>query len=138
MAPVSLPPPPRRALVVDDSVVSRGLLVSAVGRYGFAGEEADNAGDALRRLLYEEFALALVDLHMPGVDGVQLLRLLRTRGCPVPIVLVTASTDMHIVRHAIKLGAADYLPKPFDAASVGDALGRLYGVDAASLLAAPA
>jgi CheY-like chemotaxis protein len=119
---------------VDDSPVARVALVSAVGHYGFSGEEAESAADALRRLLYEDFALALIDLHMPVVDGVQLLRLLRARGSGVPVILVSATSDMHLVRHTIKLGVADYLPKPFDLASVGGALGRLYGVDPASLL----
>ncbi|MFL5264810.1 MAG: response regulator [Anaeromyxobacteraceae bacterium] len=137
MAPITLPPPPRRALIVDDSPAARAALASAVGHYGFAAEEVDSGGDALRRLLYEEFALALVDLQMPVVDGVQLLRLLRTRGSRVPVILVSATQDMHLVRHTVKLGASDYLPKPFDVASVGESLGRLYGVSPASLLVRP-
>jgi DNA-binding response OmpR family regulator len=121
---------------VDDSPTARAALVSALARYGFAGEGADNAADALRRLLYEDFALALVDLQMPGVDGVQLLRLLRTRGNHVPVILVTATSDMGLLNTTVKLGAADYVPKPFDEASVGAALGRMYQVDPASLLMA--
>ncbi len=103
-----------RILIVDDHPLFREALTAAVHK-GVAHAEVTQAGslDAARQALdaTDEFDLALLDLRMPGVQGLSGLIFLRTQYPNVPVVIVTASEDEAIIRKALKLGAAGYVPK---------------------------
>ena len=114
-----------RVLVVEDDAVVARLHCRFVARVpGFApvGVAASAAqADALVRTLRPD--LMLLDLGLPGADGVTLLRALRGRAEAVEVIAVTAATATATVRATVQLGVVDYLVKPFDQDRLRKALG---------------
>jgi DNA-binding NtrC family response regulator len=108
-----------RVLVVDDEAGMRAGLAEVLRRGGFAVEDAATAEDALERLTAGAPDLLVTDLRLPGRSGVELLRELRNRGIGVPVVVITAHGTIEDAVAAMKLGAVDFLAKPF---SPGDLL----------------
>jgi DNA-binding response OmpR family regulator len=103
-----------RILVVeDDSLVAdairRGLTMS-----GFAVDCASDAGKATTALAAEHFDLALLDIELPGVDGLTFLRRLRHSGTQLPVMILTARETLATKVQALDLGADDFLIKPFE------------------------
>lgn len=118
----------RRALVIDDSLGIRERLSAILEGFGFTCDQAEN-GSAALRILYgtpRSYVIVFVDVEMPLVDGPTLLRILRARHYRTIPVLVTGTKDTKRLAATITLGAADYLPKPFDEADVRALLDRLY------------
>jgi two-component system nitrogen regulation response regulator GlnG len=103
-----------RILVADDEDSIRWVLATALIGAGHVVEQADNGATALERLRAEPFDLALVDIRMPGMDGLQLLTQLREADNQTPIVIITAQNTMANAIEAMKRGAYDYVTKPFD------------------------
>lgn len=100
-------------VVVDDEVEVRELIRDYLTRHGFAVSTADG-GAAMRAILSERPAhLVILDLRMPGEDGLTLARYLRSHG-PVGIVMVTAASDTIDKVVGLEMGADDYISKPFD------------------------
>ncbi len=106
-----------RIVAVDDNPVVTELISSVLGQAGFEVEVAAGGGPALVILQRNPPDLLLLDLEMPGLDGLEVLRILRDeRVCAgVPVVLLTAESDGHYVARARELGAVGYLLKPFRA-----------------------
>jgi len=116
-----------RTLIVDDEALARSRLRTLLGDVGAAvavvsGEAADGA-EALARLRAESFDLVLLDIRMPGVDGVELARTLRAGAYPPAVVFVTAHAE-HAVT-AFELEAVDYLTKPVRAERLQQALQKV-------------
>ncbi|TFZ05508.1 response regulator [Ramlibacter henchirensis] len=102
-----------RLLVVDDDVSVRGMLREYMDRHGFAVSEAAS-GTEMREALDRELPdIVLLDVKMPGEDGLSLARFLRER-YDVGIIMVTASSDVVDRVVGLEVGADDYVPKPFD------------------------
>jgi len=102
----------QRILVVDDEAELRNLLTSYLGEQGFAVAAVDD-GDAMRRTLEATvFDLVILDLMLPGEDGLALCRELRSRS-RIPILMLTARGDELDRIIGLEMGADDYLPKPF-------------------------
>jgi two-component system phosphate regulon response regulator OmpR len=100
-------------VVVDDEAEVRELIRDYLSRHGFAVSVADG-GAAMRAILSERPAhLVILDLRMPGEDGLTLARYLRSHG-PVGIIMVTASSDTIDKVVGLEMGADDYIAKPFD------------------------
>lgn len=102
-----------RILVVEDDA----LVADAIGRglagAGFAVDRVDSAERAAGALAAEAFDLAIVDIGLPGMDGLDLLQRLRRGGNPLPVLILTARDGLADRVNALDLGADDYLPKPF-------------------------
>lgn len=75
---------------------------------------ADNCNQALRILETEDIDLVLVDIFMPGMNGLEMLAKIREAGHGVDVIMVTAARDTDSVKKALRLGAVDYLIKPFE------------------------
>ena len=103
-----------RILVADDEESIRWVLATALNGEGHTVEQVDSGDAALSRLQSEAFDLALVDIKMPGLDGLELLSKVRAAELPTPIVIITAQNTMVNAIEAMKRGAYDYLTKPFD------------------------
>jgi DNA-binding NtrC family response regulator len=103
-----------RILIVDDEETIRLALGELLRSDGHAVREAETGDVALAALDGAPADLVLADLRMPGMDGMQLLETVRARFPNTLVVLVTAQGDERIAVQALKLGAYDYLPKPFD------------------------
>jgi signal transduction histidine kinase len=107
-----------RALIIDDEMHIREMLRRMLKRTGYAGECAGNAEDALALLDGQEFDLVLTDLRMPGMDGIELVRVIRERNAHLPIIVVTGLSDAKTAVELIHNGADDYVVKPFDYSSL--------------------
>ncbi|SLN27611.1 Transcriptional regulatory protein OmpR [Roseovarius albus] len=105
--------PAPHLLIVDDDERIRGLLRKFLARNGFLVSVARDAGHARRILSGLEFDLIVMDVMMPGEDGVALTRSLRET-LQTPILLLTAKGDTDDRIAGLEAGADDYLPKPFE------------------------
>ncbi|SHI20714.1 osmolarity response regulator transcription factor OmpR [Ferrimonas marina] len=103
-----------KVLVVDDDVRLRGLLERYLVEQGFQVRSAANAEQMDRHLERENFHLLVLDLMLPGEDGLSICRRLREKENPIPIVMLTAKGDEVDRIIGLELGADDYLPKPFN------------------------
>lgn len=103
-------------LIVDDEETNRDILQRRIKKYGYTPVVAEGADEALKLLQDYNVDLILLDIMMPGVDGIQLLATLKEPGKfkSIPVVMLTAQNDKESVSQCIKLGAADYMLKPFD------------------------
>ena len=104
----------KRVLIVDDEPNVRLVLATALGSVGYSVVEAEDGQKALEHLgsAASSFDLALLDLQMPRMDGMELLSRLRNSGCTVPVVILTAHGSIPEAVAAMKLGAIDFLTKP--------------------------
>jgi DNA-binding NtrC family response regulator len=103
-----------RVLLVDDERTLRRVLARSLTRVGFEVVEVDNGLVALELLSRERFDLVVSDVQMPGMDGIALLEALSTAESAVPVVLISGSLEVQGKQEAIRLGAFDFLKKPFD------------------------
>lgn len=100
--------------VVDDDKSIRWVLERALAREGLAARTFDNAADLLRRLETEQPALIISDIRMPGMDGLSLLEALKRQRPEIPVIIMTAYSDLERTVAAYQGGAYEYLSKPFD------------------------
>ncbi|HVB78847.1 MAG TPA: sigma-54 dependent transcriptional regulator [Candidatus Binataceae bacterium] len=103
-----------RALIADDDPAIRLVLRHRLEAEGWRVEEAADSDAALEALRSGRFDVALVDIIMPGVGGLEVLTAAREQGCATPIVVITAASTMNNAIEALKRGARDYLTKPFE------------------------
>jgi DNA-binding response OmpR family regulator len=111
-----------RILVVEDEeAIAEGLLLN-LSRKGHASELARDGAEALRRAREGGWDLILLDVRLPEVDGFEVVRRLREAGDLTPILMLTARDQPDDKVYGLKLGADDYLVKPFD---LGELLARV-------------
>ncbi|MCG9698477.1 two-component system response regulator OmpR [Shewanella sp. Isolate11] len=103
-----------KILVVDDDMRLRALLERYLLEQGYQVRSAANAEQMDRLLERENFHLIVLDLMLPGEDGLSICRRLRQNGNSIPIVMLTAKGDEVDRIIGLELGADDYLPKPFN------------------------
>jgi DNA-binding response OmpR family regulator len=102
---------PVHVLLIDDDSAFTGMLAEYLVRDGFACAQAANPFDGLERALTERFDAVILDVMMPGMDGVELLRRLR-RERVIPVLMLTARGDSIDRIVGLELGADDYISKP--------------------------
>ena len=105
---------PPRLLVVDDEPELRELLGEYFGRHGWAVRLAEDAAAARRLLAQAPTDIVVLDVHMPGEDGLSLARWLRERHAGVGIVMLTTAAETVDRVVGLEIGADDYVPKPFE------------------------
>lgn len=115
----------QRLLYVDDEESLRTLVQSHLSLEGFDVETAANGHQAVAVLQKQEFDLVLLDLRMPDGDGFEVLRFLNERGSQVPVIVLTGVDDVSIASECVKLGAADYLTKPYNFHELIDSVERV-------------
>jgi response regulator NasT len=103
-----------RILIVDDDPLMASLLTHVLAAAGYDVRQAANAEDALNMIAVQEPHIALLDIQMPGMSGIELAGRLNTE-TSVPFMFLSASKDNDIVRRAVEHGAVGYLVKPIDA-----------------------
>ncbi|MEM6384941.1 MAG: response regulator [Pseudomonadota bacterium] len=106
--------PDAHLLIVDDDERIRGLLQKFLIRHGFLVSSARDAAHADRILSGLDFDMIVLDVMMPGEDGIAYCRRLRAAREHMPILLLTAKADTQDRIHGLEAGADDYLPKPFE------------------------
>jgi len=109
-------PDPCKLLVVDDNLQNRDLLLRRLTGSGYQVEVAQGGAEALEKINQAHFDLVLLDQVMPGMSGLDLLRLLRATHSPseLPVIMVSALNDSEAIVDAFDLGANDYVVKPID------------------------
>jgi FixJ family two-component response regulator len=108
--------------IVDDDIAMRDSLALLLGLKGFRTQIFASAENLLAAYTTNWFGCMLVDVRMPGMDGLQLHAELSRRECTVPIVIMTAYGDVATARGALKAGAEDFLEKPVDDSVLIDVL----------------
>jgi serine phosphatase RsbU (regulator of sigma subunit) len=111
------PSKPGRILVVDDNEMNRDMLSRRLQRRGHYVETAENGQQALDCVAAGETDLVLLDVMMPVLNGYETLERLQADPdlCHIPVVMISAVDEMESIVRCIQAGAADYLPKPFNA-----------------------
>jgi two-component system response regulator MprA len=104
---------PVNVLVVDDEPAVRGSLRRALGLEGYEISTADDGEDALEALAEYDFEAVILDIAMPGIDGIEVCRRVRRSGDRTPILMLTARDAVDDRVAGLDAGADDYLSKPF-------------------------
>ena len=104
----------QRILVADDEESMRWVLSKALKKKGFIVELAADGEEALKLIRAHSYDLAILDIKMPGVSGLELLDRVREFKSDLLVVIMTAEASMKNAVEAMKRGAYDYITKPFD------------------------
>lgn len=116
----------RTVLVVDDDPSIRLGLQRLLGEVGYRVRTFASAEEFFANGIPEGPSCLLLDLHLPGADGMEIQATLGDRGDPVPIVFITGDADVRTSVRAMKNGAMDFFPKPLDPPALLEAIGRCF------------
>jgi heavy metal response regulator len=108
-----IPLPAVRLLVAEDEARVRSFLVRGLGEAGFAVDEARSGDEALRLAFVHPYDAIVLDLMLPGKDGLSVLRELRAGNRATPVLILSARDELEDRVRGLDAGADDYLPKPF-------------------------
>jgi PAS domain S-box-containing protein len=125
---LSVPSTPRRILVVEDNAVNRVVIGRTLERLGHKVELVSNGESAVRLVQEIQFDLLFMDVNMPGLDGLEATRHIRSLPTPeanIPIVALTASAMMNDRRECLAAGMNDFLSKPINIEAVARVIDRL-------------
>ena len=103
-----------RILVIDDEPDVVDVISTYFTGAGYEVIGATHGGDGLMLADVQRPDVVLLDIMMPGIDGVQVLAQLRLRWPELPVIMLTAVADIEIARGTLRRGAIDYVPKPFE------------------------
>ncbi len=117
-----------KVLIIEDKPEMIQILTDYVlGPQGYVTLAALNGEDGLHMALSEEPDLVILDLRMPKMSGLQVLQTLRELQCPVPVIVITAYGSEEVVVRALRLGANDYVAKPFELDEMINVIERVLG-----------
>ena len=102
-----------RILIAEDETEIAKALKIILEHSRFAVDTVDNGLDALDYVMTGNYDIAVLDIMMPGMDGIEVLKTLRANGLTLPILLLTAKSEIEDRVAGLDAGADDYLPKPF-------------------------
>jgi DNA-binding response OmpR family regulator len=103
-----------RVLIIDDEASLRQTLTRVLQRAGFEVSSVKSGVEALQRISTQSFHLVYLDIRMPEMSGLEVLREIRSTHPELPVILLTAHASLQSALDAIRLGARDYLVKPID------------------------
>jgi len=112
-------------LIVDDEKNIRLALSMSLETLNIPVEAAASGEEALEKLAQGSYGLMLLDLRMPGMDGMEVLRQVAQQRPELKVIIITAYGSIDLAVEAMKLGAVDFLQKPFDAGQVRDMVRRI-------------
>ncbi|MGM0603074.1 MAG: response regulator [Bacillota bacterium] len=103
----------KKILIVDDEKNIRLTLKTALKNAGYEVETAVNGEDGLAKVKEDDFPVILLDMKMPGIDGIQFLQELNNKEIETKVIMITGYGSVETAVETLKLGAIDYLRKPF-------------------------
>lgn len=115
----------RRILVVDDEPMVTSSCQRILAAQGDEVETAGSGREGLRQALSEQFDIVMADLRMPDLDGMELVRTLRSKRPETAIIIITGYGSVASAVEAVKLGVLDYIEKPFTPAQIREAVGHV-------------
>lgn len=101
-------------LIADDEDGLRSTIAAWLTDEGFVVEEAPDGKEAIKKVQSGDFDIALLDIKMPGANGLEVLRYIKKNSSPTEVVMMTGMSDVNMAVEAMKLGAREYLTKPLD------------------------
>lgn len=104
--------------VVDDDEAIRASLELFLDLHGYCVRSYPSGDEFLQNLEFGHTGCILLDVHMPGISGLEVLKELRKRRCPLPVIIVTGQGDIEMAIGAMKSGAADFIEKPYSSESI--------------------
>ncbi len=113
-----------RVLIVDDEPRLRDLLLDVIPAMGFGAVAARSAEEALRQLEADPFEIIMLDLRLPGMDGMELFERLHQHWPDTAVIIMTGFGDLESARQAIRWDVVDFITKPFHLSDVETALDR--------------
>ncbi len=116
---------PVSILFVDDEEVLRILVKDQLVNRGFHVETADDGDTALEILENKKYDMILLDIRMPRLSGIEVLKAVKKRKIASRIIVLTAVSDLAVAIEAVKNGANDYLTKPYELNQLVDAINRV-------------
>ncbi len=105
---------PQAILVVEDDNTIRELVEMILSQAGYQVTTAEDGREGLELLRRARPDLILLDIAMPGIDGLEVLNRIRQRGFSMPVLMMTANSSAQVVRDVMALGGNGYLLKPFE------------------------
>jgi len=108
-----------KVLIVDDDIAVLQMLGKVICSDGMSVEKADNGQRALQLLDKNDYALMLLDINMSGIDGFEVIDRVRKKGLDIPIIVVSGRKEDIDTLYALKIGADDYITKPFNPVTLG-------------------
>ena len=109
-----------RILIIDDEAGLRQMMARVLQRAGYDVTTAANGKDGITLASEQTFDLLYLDIRMPGLNGLEVLKIIHTESPDLPVVLFTAQPDLHSAVEALRRGATDYLLKPLKPQAVID------------------
>ncbi len=103
-----------KLLLLEDDYLYRISLIDFLEQNGYSVDAFDDGNDALEAAFSNNYALMLLDIRVPGIDGYTLLREVRSGGLDTPVIMLTSLTDIEDLSKGYELGCSDYLRKPFE------------------------
>ena len=116
-----------RVLIVDDEQVVCDVLHDELSEQGYVCTTVLGGNQALSKLATENFEVVLLDIKLPGISGMELLRKISSRRHNTTIIMITGVSDINTAVEAIKLGASDYIVKPFSLDTVTSSIHAALG-----------
>ncbi|KXH83961.1 response regulator [Sporosarcina sp. HYO08] len=113
-------------LIVDDQSGIRLLLDEVFRREGYKTKLASNGIEAIKSVEEEVPDCVLLDMKMPGLDGIEVLKRLKSDRPELPVIMMTAYGEIELTDDALKIGADKYFTKPFDIYEVRDAVNEIF------------
>ena len=113
-------------LIVDDDVATRRLYSFLLNNGGYTVVEAEDGMEALEKLRQISCSLVITDMNMPRMDGMELIRTIRRDYPQLRVILITAFGTPETEKQARRIGANDYLAKPFDFEELEERVRRLF------------
>ena len=117
----------KRILIVDDEAGVRLALSEALGRCGYSVGTVQDGNEALQVLNQRSYDLVISDINMPGMDGMSLLRELKKKRSGLPVIIITAFATIDRAVEAMKLGAMDFIQKPFSVEDIAGVVQNVFG-----------
>lgn len=105
---------PKKILIVDDQFGIRVLLQEVLQREGYTIFQASNGPAALETVQKDNPDLILLDMKIPGMDGLEILRSIRKLDIDTKVIMMTAYGELNLIREAMEMGALAHFTKPFD------------------------
>jgi CheY-like chemotaxis protein len=127
--------PRGRVLIVDDEPILADILGEHLAERGYETETAVRGEDAIDIVAQRSPDVVLLDITMPGIDGVTVLRRIQELDLAVPVIMVTGNGDEVIARETLRLGAFDYITKPVGFDRLDDVLSTAIAMRGQQLLA---
>jgi DNA-binding NtrC family response regulator len=120
---------PKKILVVDDQESMREMLADLIDVMGHEAKTVGGAQEALAALESRDVDLVITDLNMPMIDGLELMKRIKTRQPALPVIIITGYGTFHTEKQVLSAGAAGYIPKPCTITRVQETVNAALGFD---------